>query len=113
MTKNYYYLLIMSLLFCKVVFSQRTTLPIDFRQHNLSKYNANIINPALSFVRYENTNLSLWGRLQWVGIDNAPTTYLINYSGRVGEQTGAGIACLLYTSPSPRDQRGSRMPSSA
>ena len=24
-----------------------------------------------------------------------------------------GIVCLLYTSPSPRDQRGSRMPSSA
>ena len=27
--------------------------------------------------------------------------------------TGQHIACLLYTSPSPRDQRGSRMPSSA
>ena len=27
-------------------------------------------------------------------------------------QTGLGN-CLLYTSPSPRDQRGSRMPSSA
>ena len=26
---------------------------------------------------------------------------------------GADVACLLYTSPSPRDQRGSRMPSSA
>ena len=26
---------------------------------------------------------------------------------------GAGKTCLLYTSPSPRDQRGSRMPSSA
>ena len=29
---------------------------------------------------------------------------------------GAGVlvsGCLLYTSPSPRDQRGSRMPSSA
>ena len=25
----------------------------------------------------------------------------------------AGYTCLLYTSPSPRDQRGSRMPSSA
>ena len=25
----------------------------------------------------------------------------------------AGPRCLLYTSPSPRDQRGSRMPSSA
>ena len=26
---------------------------------------------------------------------------------------GRYIDCLLYTSPSPRDQRGSRMPSSA
>ena len=26
---------------------------------------------------------------------------------------GLTEACLLYTSPSPRDQRGSRMPSSA
>ena len=26
---------------------------------------------------------------------------------------GESISCLLYTSPSPRDQRGSRMPSSA
>ena len=25
----------------------------------------------------------------------------------------SGYICLLYTSPSPRDQRGSRMPSSA
>ena len=29
-----------------------------------------------------------------------------------GEGDGRGV-CLLYTSPSPRDQRGSRMPSSA
>ena len=27
--------------------------------------------------------------------------------------SGASTNCLLYTSPSPRDQRGSRMPSSA
>ena len=31
----------------------------------------------------------------------------------LGPQMRRGIACLLYTSPSPRDQRGSRMPSSA
>ena len=30
--------------------------------------------------------------------------------GQFGEDAGF---CLLYTSPSPRDQRGSRMPSSA
>ena len=29
------------------------------------------------------------------------------------EITISAIGCLLYTSPSPRDQRGSRMPSSA
>ena len=31
----------------------------------------------------------------------------------MGGQTALNCACLLYTSPSPRDQRGSRMPSSA
>ena len=30
-----------------------------------------------------------------------------------GAHTRTITACLLYTSPSPRDQRGSRMPSSA
>ena len=41
-------------------------------------------------------------------------------TGVIGEQlpteimfSGIEKACLLYTSPSPRDQRGSRMPSSA
>ena len=29
------------------------------------------------------------------------------------DQVGGTEVCLLYTSPSPRDQRGSRMPSSA
>ena len=28
-------------------------------------------------------------------------------------EEGIDMGCLLYTSPSPRDQRGSRMPSSA
>ena len=30
-----------------------------------------------------------------------------------GADYGLSMTCLLYTSPSPRDQRGSRMPSSA
>ena len=32
---------------------------------------------------------------------------------QIAEQVNADKGCLLYTSPSPRDQRGSRMPSSA
>ena len=36
------------------------------------------------------------------------------YLGKITKWNDARItACLLYTSPSPRDQRGSRMPSSA
>ena len=34
--------------------------------------------------------------------------HTIRYCGQ-----GLAMDCLLYTSPSPRDQRGSRMPSSA
>ena len=34
-------------------------------------------------------------------------------TGSLGMLPSASIGCLLYTSPSPRDQRGSRMPSSA
>ena len=40
----------------------------------------------------------------------APSTPKANKARRDAE---ADMACLLYTSPSPRDQRGSRMPSSA
>ena len=32
---------------------------------------------------------------------------------RLGDGLTQATICLLYTSPSPRDQRGSRMPSSA
>ena len=35
------------------------------------------------------------------------------YEGYYERTVGEALICLLYTSPSPRDQRGSRMPSSA
>ena len=35
------------------------------------------------------------------------------FGGDHAEVSALKDACLLYTSPSPRDQRGSRMPSSA
>ena len=36
-----------------------------------------------------------------------------NPAGSVKDRAALNMICLLYTSPSPRDQRGSRMPSSA
>ena len=40
-------------------------------------------------------------------------TRLLPKPERPRELEGGTLICLLYTSPSPRDQRGSRMPSSA
>ena len=37
----------------------------------------------------------------------------IEQSSDTNSQESTPNTCLLYTSPSPRDQRGSRMPSSA
>ena len=57
---------------------------------------------------------------RWEPADNLDLTAMYQYSD--SERTGNGfqfvspdgtLPCLLYTSPSPRDQRGSRMPSSA
>ena len=44
---------------------------------------------------------------------NPPTTPPVNGDECVLDGIAGVKICLLYTSPSPRDQRGSRMPSSA
>ena len=41
------------------------------------------------------------------------TSVVEQHLDRIADHEAAVHACLLYTSPSPRDQRGSRMPSSA
>ena len=41
------------------------------------------------------------------------TSEIVMYRGIIGMLVMSCTICLLYTSPSPRDQRGSRMPSSA
>ena len=42
-----------------------------------------------------------------------PRITMRDANGEVLNLSNGNEACLLYTSPSPRDQRGSRMPSSA
>ena len=74
------------------------------------------------------TNLTVSETEGNTAADNRELTFEVTYTGDipVGEtisidfatNTGTAdatdfTACLLYTSPSPRDQRGSRMPSSA
>ena len=56
-----------------------------------------------------NRSLSEWYRPQYA----IPLLGMILGNTLNGISVGLKTFCLLYTSPSPRDQRGSRMPSSA
>ena len=47
-----------------------------------------------------------------VDVGGAPEVLVFAYERLILTDVGLEV-CLLYTSPSPRDQRGSRMPSSA
>ena len=48
----------------------------------------------------------------WISTGNFALNYLISGDFNKGIPLGK-VTCLLYTSPSPRDKRQSRMPSSA
>ena len=50
--------------------------------------------------------------IAWVSSNAAGCRYCQAHAIRAAERYGAN-SCLLYTSPSPRDKRQSRMPSSA
>ena len=57
--------------------------------------------------------LEIRGELYGPNLSRTKSQALASGHLRKKVATGMGLSCLLYTSPSPRDQRGSRMPSSA
>jgi type IX secretion system PorP/SprF family membrane protein len=59
---------------------------------NSLKYNRFIINPTFSFVREQNSYVTLYNKRQWVQFDNAPLTYFVSYSGRFLESEGIGLS---------------------
>ena len=64
-----------------------------------------------AFATSEDSKLTLSGM---VGNVDSGEIIRVQETGETSKPIDLGIrACLLYTSPSPRDQRGSRMPSSA
>ena len=54
-----------------------------------------------------------WNRLLSVVEEQAQVLIRSAFGTATREAGDLSAGCLLYTSPSPRDQRGSRMPSSA
>ena len=73
-----------------------------------------------------NLNFAVVGHVEWINflkVDQLPKPGVISHSEKSLEYPAGGgsiiakilsdLTCLLYTSPSPRDSRRSRMPSSA
>ncbi len=58
---------------------------------NSLKFNRQFINPTFSFVREQNKYISINNKREWVQFDNAPETYLLNFSGRFSENIGSGL----------------------
>ena len=69
----------------------------NVKSYTADKHCFSVAFPSVSYVLFA----FYWSRLLKVLLSNGVTRSLKR------------LICLLYTSPSPRDQRGSRMPSSA
>ena len=90
-------LLFLTLFYCslQLLYSQDTneggvvsfSLPI----RNSLKFNRYLINPTFSFVREQNPMVSFYNKRQYIQFDDAPNTYLFNYSGRLKENDAYAI----------------------
>ncbi len=58
---------------------------------NSLTFNRYTINPTFSFVREQTKYVSIYNKREWVQFEDAPLTYLASYSGRFGENIGAGF----------------------
>ncbi|TYB73305.1 MULTISPECIES: PorP/SprF family type IX secretion system membrane protein [Bizionia] len=88
------FFLIIALILCstQLSFSQEdgvVSLAIPVRSS--LKFNRYLTNPTFSFVREQNTYINITNKREWIQFEDAPVTYLINYSGRYSENMGVGV----------------------
>ena len=77
--------------------AQGTDLPADFRQHNITQFNASLFNPAYSMDRDDPASLSVWSRWQWQMIDADFTTLFANYSQQLNDRAAFGVGYLQHS----------------
>ena len=74
-----------------------------------------ILDPLIKFHDVDENSASqmsdVLGKIRTMMAELKLSVILVHHTGKVASRGGRG--CLLYTSPSPRDMRRSRMPSSA
>ncbi|MGD1946605.1 MAG: PorP/SprF family type IX secretion system membrane protein [Croceivirga sp.] len=88
------YLFLFTFFILTVSMGQQLDVPFDFRQHNLTKFNASLFDPTLSLTKNEPRSVSLWSRWQWQRIDTDPTSVFLNYTQLLGPRMAVGIGIL-------------------
>ncbi|WP_420602023.1 PorP/SprF family type IX secretion system membrane protein [Flagellimonas sp.] len=76
--------------------AQEITLPPDFRQHNLTQFNANLLNSTYSLDWNTPNSFSVWSRWQWQTIDGDPTSLFANYTHQFNQKSVLGIGLLQH-----------------
>ncbi len=83
------------LFFCviQITYSQAEdgVVALDVPVRNSMMFNRFEVNPTFSFVREQNKHITVTNKREHMEIEDAPQTYLFNYSGRFRENIGAGI----------------------
>jgi len=83
------------LFFCFIQFTysqeENGIVAFDIPVRNSLTFNRYLQHPAFSFVREQNKYITLTNKRELVQVEDAPQTYLFNYSGRFRENIGAGI----------------------
>ncbi|MCB0383285.1 MAG: PorP/SprF family type IX secretion system membrane protein, partial [Psychroserpens sp.] len=89
------HLLVVILCLCSIqmFYSQEDdgVVALSLPVRNSLTFNRFVMNPTFSFVREQHKYISVFNKREWVQFDDAPLTYLASYSGRFGENIGAGI----------------------
>ncbi len=85
-----------SLFWSLFVVAQDVSLPEDLRQHNLTQFNSNLLNPTFSLDWNRPSAISLWSRWQWQSIDGDPTTIFLNYTGTINSESAFGVGFLQH-----------------
>ncbi len=76
--------------------SQTLFVPSDLRQHNLTQFNASLVNPTFSYDWDQPRSVTAWARYQWDGISADPTTLVVNYSQRIGSRMSGGLGAFKH-----------------
>ncbi|WP_228853100.1 PorP/SprF family type IX secretion system membrane protein [Aegicerativicinus sediminis] len=67
-------------------------IPLEIPAQNMLKFNRFRLNPTFSTVRENKSYINAYHRNQWIEYNNNYSTYLLSYSGRVGDKTGLGLS---------------------